>query len=931
MCSNYEMHVIPNTHWDREWLYDFQETRMQLIDLFKGLLDMLETYPQYKSFLFDSQVAPVEDYLSVRPQDRERIKRYVESRRILIGPWYTCPEEFNVNGESLFRNLLFGHKVARAFGHVMKLGYSPFSYGQVSQIAQIYASFGIDTILFYHGVTLDEVPSEFILEGADGTRLLGTRMGSNARYNFFFDVYRPAVYGKEISERSYLWREGGMPFHLCGPDDYRSHYFLLEPRKTLNLEKLRTGLESLKKKEIEACSTRVFAYMLGHDSYAPHPMEVKVVDKAAEIVRPDRIFFSSLEEYVRRLKEEVGELPVLKGERRTPRKIGRAAFLYHEVTSSRPRIKRRNNQAENWLQRWAEPFSTIAYLLGEEYPSSLLELAWRYLLRCHPHDSIAGTGIDQIEKDMFYRLDQVINISKGLTRRALQAVQLRIDNSDVPGDEVVITVFNPSPRPRTEVVTAYVDLPEDCKYQYFSIHDADTDREVPTQFFSQSKSRPVLRHLNDATVEMPAERVGVHFLAKSVPGLGYKTFIVRHRERQIVPQRPLARAKLRMENENLTVEVDHDGTLQVIDKKSGTAFTGLNLFIDDGESGMAWRHIPPAYDRAVTSRGSLRSISLVEDGPVVSTVRLDYEMDIPLHLDEGESDPVKRLDGNGDQATRSREEAPLRITSLVSLRKGTPYVEVRTTVDNRCRDHRLRVAFPTWIKTDVCHVESAFDVVRRNIERGEDSPWVGPWNPASPMLNFIDVSTGEVGLAILTEGIREYEVSEDPSRTIHLTLFRAYEVALSTVAWRWERHPEMELSQAPGVHEFRYAIMPHQGAWSDAQVAEYSEALNLPLLVAQTARHEGSLPKSNSFLEIQPPAIRLSAVKIPEEGEGMIIRLYNPTPRPVTARLAFFRKVSSVWQVDGEEKKVRPLTAHDGSVSVELPAKKIISLLASLE
>ncbi len=921
------MHVIPNTHWDREWLYDFQETRMQLVDLFKVLMEMLDTYPQYKSFLFDSQVAPIEDYLSVKPEDRDRVKGYVESGRILVGPWYTCPEEFNVNGESLFRNLLFGHKVARSLGHVMKIGYSPFSYGQVSQIAQIYASFGIDTILFYHGVTLDEVPSEFILEGADGTRLLGTRMGSNARYNFFFDVYRPAVYGKEISERGYRWREGGVPFHLCGPEDYRSHYFLLRPGKSLDKEKLRSGLENLKKKEIEACSTRVFAYMLGHDSYAPDPMEIEVVEAAEEIARPDRIFFSSLEDYVRRLKEEVGQLPVLRGERRTPRKIGRAAFLYHEVTSSRPRIKRRNNQAENWLQRWAEPFSTFAYLLEEEYPSSLIELAWRYLLRCHPHDSIAGTGIDQIEKDMLYRLDQVVNISKGLTRRALQAVQLRIDNSDVAEDEVVVTVFNPSPVPRTEVVTAYIDLPEDCGYEYFSVHEASTGEEVPLQTFSQSKSRPVLRQLNDATVEMPSERVGLHLLATSIPAMGYKTFVVKHRDYQVVPRGSIAKSPFKMENDHVCVEIDQDGTLRVTHKKTGRVYSGLNLFVDDGESGMAWRHIPPAYDRVVTSRGSLKHVSVVDNGPLQATMRIDYEMSIPVRLDEGESDPVKRLDGNGDEATRSDEEAPLRITSFVTLRQGSPYLEIKTRVENNCRDHRLRVAFPTWIKTNVCHVESAFDVVERGVERGEDSPWVGPWNPASPMLNFVDLSDGNAGLAVLVDGIREYEVSEDPSRTIYLTLFRAYEVALTTVAWRWERHPEMELSQAPGVHEFTYALMPHEGNWIEGKVAEHSEALNLPPLVAQTSGHEGSMPKTGSFLEIQPAEVRVSAVKKPEEGEGMIVRIYNPTSDSLTAQVTCFKAISSAHEVDGEERILRSLSPEGKTVSVELGPKKIASLL----
>jgi len=931
VSRKYEMHVIPNTHWDREWLYDFQETRMQLIELFDGLLEILDSEPEYKSFLLDSQVAPVEDYLEVRPENRQRIAKHVSAGRLLIGPWYTCPEEFNVNGESLIRNLFFGHKVAKSFGRVMKVGYSPFSYGQTSQIAQIYAGFGIDSILFYHGVTLDEVPSEFILEGADGTRLLGTRMGSFARYNFFFDVYRPAVYGKTTLEREYMWKEGGLPFHLCGPQDYPSHYFFLDPVKGLDEKKLSAGLSNLRKKEIAACSTSVFAYMLGHDSYGPDRLELELVRRAKSMVSPDEIFMSSLEHYIARLRAEAKDLKVLKGERRTPRLIGRAAYLYHEVTSSRTRIKLANARAENQLQRWAEPFASFAYLLGSPYPSALLDIAWRYLLRCHPHDSIAGTGVDQIEKDMSYRLDQVVNISRGVTRRAMQQLQLLIDNSALSPDEVALTVFNPLPYERTEVVTAYVDLPLDCNYQSFSIRDAETGERVPYQCFSRAKANPVLRQLNDATVQMPSEKVGLHFLAAGVPGIGYKTFVLRHEKAEPISEPSMVKGQQAMENENLRVEVEADGTLRVTDKSSGRTYGGLNIFVDDGEAGMAWRHIPPAFDRVVTSRGSLRGVSVVESGPLLSSLRIDLTMRIPLHLDEAGSDEVKRLDGDGDKARRSDEEKEMEISSLVILRRGARWVEIVTKFDNQCRDHRLRVGFPSRIPAEKCHAESALDVVEREIERGPDSPWVGPWNTCSPQQRFVDVSDGGFGLAILNEGLREYEVSEDSSRTIFLTLMRAYEVALSTVAWKWERHPEMGLSQCPGLHEFRYAIMPHSGTWKDARVGVEAEKLNLPMLAAQVGKHGGPLPRRLGLLEISPETVMLSAVKRAEDGEGLIIRIFNPSSDSLEAELKLPYRLKSAWMTDLEEKPLKEISRSANAVRVGLAPKKVVTLKVACE
>ena len=78
-------------------------------------------------------------------------------------------------------------------------------------------------------------------------------------------------------------------------------------------------------------------------------------------------------------------------------------------------------------------------------------------------------------------------------------------------------------------------------------------------------------------------------------------------------------------------------------------------------------------------------------------------------------------------------------------------------------------------------------------------------------------------------GLREYEVTDDASRTVGLTLVRAFELALTTVAWRWERHPEMKGSQALGEHQWEYVIYPHAGDWDAGNVAHQADQFNVPL------------------------------------------------------------------------------------------------------
>ena len=934
MPDGYEMHVISNTHWDREWLYNFQETRMFLVEFMDKLLDILDTEPEYGSYLLDSQVIPVEDYLEARPEQRERIVKHVKSDRLMIGPWYTLPEEFNVSGESLVRNLLLGTKISLSYGKVTLTGYSPFSYGQNSQMAQIYRGFDIDTILFYHGIQPEETKSEFILEAPDGSRVYGSRMGSMARYNFYYGVWRPAVYGMKTLDRKYLWTKGGLPFHLAGPHRYQGHHFLLDVQKSIDEKNLKEALARLKAEELKHARTKYLAYMQGMDSTEPDRLEVELIRKAKELVDPgDTIIHSSLTAYLEKVKAAVKDmdLTVLKGERRTPRALGQKVHLYGDVTSSRSRMKQANTRTEYALQRLAEPFAVAARTLGAEYPTHLVDLAWKYLLQCHPHDSIAGSGVDQIERDVLNRLDQARNISESVMRRAMGAIQMRVDNGKVPKDEILLTVFNPSPYERSEVVTAFVDLADELKYEYYTLHEAVSGKRVDHQEVSRARQMAVVRHLGDATMEMFSDQIKLHFWAEKLPPLGYRTYVLkRHTEPTGTIGTLLAGART-LENEHLRVEVAADGTLIVTEKATGRVYAGLNEFEDSGEAGHPWRHIAPAYDEVISSVGAPFTVSVVEAGPLSATLKIEHRMQIPVKLEEDQSDTIRRLDANGDGARRSAERKEIVVTSLVRLVRDARSVEVTTSFVNECKDHRLRVCFPTHVNAKASAAETPFDVVERPIDRPEGSPWALSPNPTHPMGRFVDVSDGVNGLAVANDGLREYEVVDTKERRLCLTLMRAYQVELTTVSWRWERHPEMELSQCPGAHTFVYRIVPHSGTWADARMFTEAERLNLPVEVAQVGPHGGDLPQELSFFGLQPIDLVLSGMKPAEDGNGLVVRLYNPTERQQNAKITAWKRITMAETLQLNEKPVEKLKPSGSEVSFVAGPKKIVTVRLVLE
>ena len=158
---SYELHIICQTHWDREWRLPFQQTRLMLVDMMDHLLEAMNRDPAMRYFHLDGQTILLEDYMELRPENRAVLAALVAEGRLLIGPWYTLPEENLVNGECLVRNLLMAHRIGREFGGIMKVGFTPTSYGQIGQMPQIFNGFGIDTILFHRGVPAHKVDVEY--------------------------------------------------------------------------------------------------------------------------------------------------------------------------------------------------------------------------------------------------------------------------------------------------------------------------------------------------------------------------------------------------------------------------------------------------------------------------------------------------------------------------------------------------------------------------------------------------------------------------------------------------------------------------------------------------------------------------------------------------------------------------------------------------
>lgn len=917
MNLKHDLYVIALTHWDREWRFPFQKTRMMLVEVIDSLLDLMERQPDYQYFHLDGQTILLEDYCQVRPENKERIRKLVKAGRLLIGPWYSLAEENQLAGESLVRNFLFGEKVGREFGGCMDCGYSPNSWGQVSQMPQIFAGFGVKSAIFYRGISADEVPGNFYRwRSPDGSEVFGVRLGNYARSAFFHLVYRPVVHGRSHGDSIHQWGRGGKPLRLSGSGSVTPYHFC-DPPMGWHPDRIEAAVADMEKREIGDRYELPFALAMHCNDSTGATAEVATIVKAIneQAQGAHRARMATLPQFVDEAMKTLdpAKLPVVTGEMRHTLREGVWTDLYPEVQAARMPLKCMNRRSEYALQRYAEPFATIAWRLGREYPAAYLENAWRMLLANQAHDSFGGCGMDQVHDENAFRFRQVDIISENLLLNSLLTVSARIDTSAMDATDIALYVFNNLPAPRGGVVEAELDFDQATGVKDLAITDG-AGKAVPFQVVEKADRLAIFQHPHELPCRMRVDRWRVAMPVADVPGVGYTT--LRVRGLTTAPAKPaksagIVRGPKALENEHLRVKVNPNGTFDVTRKAGGAVYRGLNLFQDRGEVGDPWVGAFPANDTIITSAKCRAAVRVVENGPVSGALEVAIKLPLPVAA-------------TPDRKRRLAKKRPVAITSVVRLCRGEPFVRVSTTVDNCVEDHILRVLFPSDTKAKTVQVETPFDVVTRNIKHPDTTGWREPYRPVQPMRSFVDVTDGRRGLAAISGGVGQYEAVDSPRREIALTLLRCFRQWNSV---RLAEYPDQTGAQCPGVHTFEYAVYPHGGDWQSARVDRQSALFNLPLKAAVGGPGKGDLPPTGSFITVSDDRLELAAVKKGEWDESIVLRLFNPTDATIDATVTFSLPIASAERVNMKEESVgQPLACKAGRFAVCVSPRQIATV-----
>src|SRR3982751_3592180 len=147
----YTFHLIPHTHWDREWYLPQSVFLPRLVSALDDLLQRLSSQPE-STFLLDGQTVLLEDYLQVRPERAAEVEQLARAGRLQIGPWYVLADELIPAAESLTRNLLAGKSDAERFGGRTDVLYSPDAFGHPAVLPQLAGEFDIRFGVLWRGL-----------------------------------------------------------------------------------------------------------------------------------------------------------------------------------------------------------------------------------------------------------------------------------------------------------------------------------------------------------------------------------------------------------------------------------------------------------------------------------------------------------------------------------------------------------------------------------------------------------------------------------------------------------------------------------------------------------------------------------------------------------------------------------------------------------
>lgn len=848
------VHITPHMHWDREWYFTTEESRILLVNNMEEIMTRLENDPDYKYYVLDGQTAVLEDYFAIKPEHKQRVKSLVEAGKLIIGPWYSQTDTMQVSGESIVRNMLYGLRDCLALGEPMKIGYLPDSFSMSSQLPAIYNGFGIQRAMFWRGCSerhgTDK--TEFVWQSNDGSEVTAQVL--------------PLGYaiGKYLPQD-----EAGLRARL-------DKYFPVLEKPSVTKDILLPN---------------------GHDQM---PIQKDIFEVMATLreIYPDKTFqMSRFEEVFERIEAERQHLDTVKGEFND----GKYMRVHRTISSTRMDIKLIHAQVENKIVNILEPLASIAWTLGFEYHHGLIEKMWKESMKNHAHDSIGCCCSDKVHAEILNRYiladDMATNLINFYKRKIVDHMPAR-EGCDK------LALFNLSPCARDEVINTTITI----RAEEFNLFD---EHGTPVEYFIQDQrvidpgkiDRQIVHYGNyDPFIEYDIQ------IKHSVPAMGFTTLHIQAHEKGV--KKVAEQKDFLLENEYYRIHVNSNGTLDIFDKETKHTYAQVLRIEDGSDDGDEYDYSPSRHEWLLYSDEFKADVNVKHEG-FQSVASIMLRMNVPQDLSEREA--------------RSGQNGFVDVDCQVVLKQGSRRIEVRMVLDNQADDHRVRVLVPTPFVSETVVADNQFGLITRPTNDPEMANWEADgWKeapvPVYQLMNFAALEDAQGGMAIMSNGLREFEVisaqGNEQRDTFALTLLRGVGVlGKENLLLRPGRPSGIKIptpdSQVRGKLVCEFTLFGFAGNHIDANVMAAARDNVTPIQCYNKIPYnamklnvgEQNLPLTHSLLRKDQRGAVLSVLKKAEDENALILRVYNPSESAVVEDAVQIHGGVTSWQAVSLDEK----------------------------
>jgi len=895
------IHCVGHGHIDMNWMWSWPETVAATHDTFASVLSLMREYPTLTYSQSQGSVYAIAQQF--HPDMFDEIRSRVKEGRweVTASQWVEGDKNIS-SGESLCRHLLrtraFFRETFAMEPEDQTIDWEPDSFGHAATLPAILTRGGVKHYYawrqgggFEHVRIGDKRPSLFYWKAPDGSKILVNK--EQTCYNSYINI------GENIA----------LPLiELIGE----------------------TGLHSW-----------LNVYGIGNHGGGPTRKEIEYLIELSSWPIYPTVEFSTTNRYFKAIEDELAQgkvnpLPVIDHE---------LNFECNGCYTSQSLIKQANRFGENYLIE-AEALGAIANRhLSVKYPEEQMRDAWLKVLFNQFHDILPGSGVRQTREHATAAFQQVGAITGAVKRNALKAIIAKIGTEKLLPDTWEaslekaekrslfdagsglgamtsgisvsgtagnrfrpIVVFNPCAYQRTERITV-------------SLYDTNFDAANIVAVAEDGAMSPALCVGTNGN-DWGHTRIDVAFDAADIPALGYRTFLLA--QRSSMPQGaseadrsiPIGKGWL-MTTPFLQYKIDRDqgGVVDVVDLRSGAVLSacdsrspmGAFKFVTERPIGMSAWMLGSQTDPEVPLK--MKGINMrgasVQDGTALMPSSAPFGVECEQHLGVSGTESMVRL----RQTVHTLEPrmdfaAEIDWREIGSHERGIP---------------SLIISIPLPLTDISTRYETPFGSIVRALYNGEEVPSLR-YAHVEGTAQTADGKPVHAGVTLLQDCKYGHSIAGNDRD--------GYTLRLRIVRSSYSPDPAPEIATTT----VRFSLYFHAKPADPAMLARLGEEWNSPLIALPAPVQAGDAPLSHSYAKVISQNVALTALKLPENGASLVLRLVELNGVEGDAKVEIsdelLQGATSVRCVDILERPIEGAASlKDGLLTVPMSAYSIATVL----